>query len=131
MSVRLIGSPYRGMNLAILNADGMSAESAEFQVLKATYQLEKIIQWTTQCDQLIYPLIFCKGKGGCEAKPGQTMQGWTKLIRKVLICLTLQPRGHFLHAVETLREKFLCSTSGLLINIHINWLLTAQRSYLA
>jgi hypothetical protein len=40
--VRLIGSPDPGMNLAILNADGISAESAEFQVLKATYQLEKV-----------------------------------------------------------------------------------------
>jgi hypothetical protein len=55
MRVRLIGSPDTGINLAILNSDGISAQSAEFQVLKATYQLEKIAQWTTEYDQFIYP----------------------------------------------------------------------------
>jgi hypothetical protein len=34
MRVRLIESPDAGMNLAILNADGISAQSAEFQVLQ-------------------------------------------------------------------------------------------------
>jgi hypothetical protein len=119
------------MNLAILNADGISAESAEFQVLKAKYQLEKVTQWTTQYDQLIYLLIFWNGRGGCGAKQGETMQGSTKRIRKVVICLMLQLRNHFLHALDTLREEFLCSVSSRLINIHINWLLAAQRSYLA
>jgi hypothetical protein len=43
----------------------------------------------------------------------------------------LQPRDHFIHAGETLREGFLSSISDRLINIHVNWLLAAQRSYLA
>jgi hypothetical protein len=131
MRVRLVGSPDPGMNLAILNADGSSAESAEFQVLKSIYQLEKVAQWATQYDQFIYPLIFWNNKGGCGAKPGDTIQGSTKLIRKVLICLMLQPRDHFLHVLEILREEFLGSVSGRLINMHINWLFAAQRSYLA
>jgi hypothetical protein len=114
-----------------LNADGISAQSAEFQVLKATYQLEKFIQWTAQYDQLIYSLIFWNGKGACGAKQEEAMQGSTKLIRKVPICLMLQAGDHFLHALERLRIKFLCSVSGRLINFHINWLLAAQRSYLA
>jgi hypothetical protein len=130
MTVGLIGSPEAGMNLAILNADGISPPSADLQVLKATYQLENVAHWTTQYDQLIYPLIFWNGKGGCGAKQGETMQGSTKRIGKILICLMLQPRDHFLHALETLRGEFLCSVSRRLINIHINWLVAAQRSYL-
>jgi hypothetical protein len=42
MRVRLIDPADPGMNLAILNADGISAQSAEFQVVKATYQLKNI-----------------------------------------------------------------------------------------
>jgi hypothetical protein len=128
MRLLLVGSPDPGMNLAILNADGISADSTEFQALKSTYQVEKVAQSTTQYDQLIYPLRFWNGKGGCGVKPGDTIQGSTKLIRKGLICLMLQPRDHFLHVSETLREEFLGSMSSRLINMHINWLLAAQRS---
>jgi hypothetical protein len=39
---RLIGSADTGMNLAIMNADGISAQSAEFIVLQATYELKRI-----------------------------------------------------------------------------------------
>jgi hypothetical protein len=61
----------------------------------------------------------------------ETMQGLTKRIRKIFICLMLQSHDHFIHALQTLREKFICSISGLLVNIALNWLLAAQRSYLA
>jgi hypothetical protein len=43
----------------------------------------------------------------------------------------LQPFDHFIHALETLRKEFICIISGRLVNIAINWLLAAQRSYWA
>jgi hypothetical protein len=42
MHVRLIGSVDTGMHLAIMNADGTSAQSAEFVVLKATHAVKRI-----------------------------------------------------------------------------------------
>jgi hypothetical protein len=36
------------------------------------------------------------------------MQGSTKCIRKVFICLMLQPCDHFIHALEILRKEFIC-----------------------
>jgi hypothetical protein len=66
MQVRLIGSADTGMNLAVMNVDGISAQSAEFTVLKATYEQKRIKQWTAQSDQLLYPLIFRNGKWDVE-----------------------------------------------------------------
>jgi hypothetical protein len=61
----------------------------------------------------------------------EIMQESIKRIRKVLICVMLQRRDHFVHALETLREEFICSVSGRLVNIAINWLLAAQRNHFA
>jgi hypothetical protein len=131
MQVHLVGSADDGMNLAIMNADGISAESAEFEVLHNTYRARKIKQWTIEYDQLVYPLIFWNGKGGCGVMTDAPMHGSTKRIRKALICLMLQPRDHFIHSLETLREEFICSVSGRLVNMAIHWLLAAQHSYFA
>jgi hypothetical protein len=79
LSIHLIGS-----------ADGICAQSAEFTVLKPTYKREKIKQWTTEYDQLVYLFIFWNAKGERGVIDTETMQGSTKRIRKVLICLMLQ-----------------------------------------
>jgi hypothetical protein len=53
IQVRLMRSADAGMNLAIMNADRISAQSVEFTVLtvlKATYEIEGIKQWTTEYD---------------------------------------------------------------------------------
>jgi hypothetical protein len=117
MQARLIGSADTGMNLAIMNADGISAQSAEFTALKTTYAVKRIKQWIIEYDQLASPLIFWNGKGACGAIDAETIQGLTKRIRKVLICLMLQPRDHFIHALETLREELISSLSRRLVNI--------------
>jgi hypothetical protein len=96
MQVRLIGSADTGMNLGTMNADGISAQSAEFTLLKPTYELKRIKHWTISYDQLVYPSIFWNGTGICRAIDAETMQGLTKRIRKVLICLMVQPRDHFI-----------------------------------
>jgi hypothetical protein len=68
---------------------------------------------------------------GCGAIDAETIQGSTKRIRKVVICLILQPRDHFIHALETLREEFMGSVLRRLVNIARDWLFAAQRSSFA
>jgi hypothetical protein len=66
MQIRLIGFADTEMNLAIMNANGISAQSAEFIVLQATYELKRIKQWTTEYDQMVSPFIFWNRKGGAD-----------------------------------------------------------------
>jgi hypothetical protein len=44
------------------------------------------------------------------------------------MALTMQPRGHFVHALATLREEFICAIEGRLINLNIEFLIGAQRA---
>jgi hypothetical protein len=56
---------------------------------------------------------------------------YTTRIRKVLIYLILQPKDHFIHSLETLREEFLCVTYGQLLNLQLKLLFGAQTASLA
>jgi hypothetical protein len=70
-------------------------------------------------DQLMYPLIFWTGSGGCGVMEFEKLQGCTTLIRKVLISLILQPRDHFIHQLRTIREEHICVVFGRLVNLNI------------
>jgi hypothetical protein len=120
MQIRLLVSADRGMNHAIMNDDGILAQSAEFEVLKKIYELTRIKQWAAQYDQLVYTLIFWNGKGWCGVKQDEPMQGPTRPIRKIVIYLMFEQRDYFLHAFEKLREEFICSVSGPLLNMSMN-----------
>jgi hypothetical protein len=82
-------------------------------------------------DQLVYPLIFWDGTGGCGIQANGNTQKASTLIRKSLISLILQPCGHFLHQMSTLREEFICAVSGRLFNLRIKYLAMVQKRQLA
>jgi hypothetical protein len=110
MDVSGVAPKDEGMNLAILNCDGISDGAPEWTALRDDYTKIKLHQTDAAYDQLVYPLIFWQGQGGCGILTDEDGVKASNQIRKVLICLMLQPRGHFIHAMETLREKFLCAT---------------------
>jgi hypothetical protein len=114
-----------------MNADGISAQSAGWEIIYAKYYVTKLSQFTACYDQLVYPFIFWNGKGGYGIIGAEILKKWTTCIRKVLICLVLQPRDHFIYAMEMLREYFICTASGCSVNIAVIWLLATQRNYLA
>jgi hypothetical protein len=58
---------------------------------------------------------------------GAVIQGATGLIRKVAISLVMQRRDHFIHAMPTLREEFICTVSGWLINLNMKDLIRTQK----
>jgi DNA polymerase III delta prime subunit len=122
-----MNEPDEGMNLAIFNAEGPLLEDHQMEVLRMSYQSEKLSQFHMRYDQLVYPLIFWNGSGGCGIHESEKLQGSTTLIRKVLISLILQPRDHFIHQLTTLREEFICAVSGRLINLTITFRSRAQR----
>jgi hypothetical protein len=119
-----------GMILAILD-DAICTGPAEWQVVRATYKVDHLQQTTGLYDQLVYSLIFWNGLGVCGSIGDEPIQGSTTRIRKILICLMLQSRNHFIHGLETLREEFLCAIAGLLVNIFLKWMLGARRCHFA
>jgi hypothetical protein len=49
----------------------------------------------------------------------------------VLISVSLQPRDHFIHQLITLREEFIYSAFGRLVNLNIKFITQTQRRYFA
>jgi hypothetical protein len=92
-----VGEPDYGMNWAILSAEVHLLNEHEMEVLRNTYQPQKLSQFHMLYDQLVYPLISWTGSGGCGVLQSENPQGSTTLIRKVLIFLMLQFRDHFIH----------------------------------
>jgi hypothetical protein len=123
MQIGVPGSTHQGMNLAILNPDGIQEHSAEWVARRNHYTTEKLPQTSALADQLIYPLIFWNGQGGLGMIKNESVQGVTTRFRKIVICLTLQPREHFIHSLEALWEKFLCAINGRLVNLQVKRLL--------
>jgi hypothetical protein len=117
MQISVPGSIDQWMNLVILNSDGIQKHSAEWMALWDNYISQNLPQTLALYDQLIYPLTVWNGQGGLGMMKEQRLQGATTCIRKVLICLLLQSRHHFVHSLETLREEFLCATNGPLVNL--------------
>jgi hypothetical protein len=118
-----------GMNLAILNGDVPGTCAHEIEVVDRAYKAKKIPQQTMLYNQLVYPLIFWDGHGGCGSRDADDWKRVTTLIRKTAIALVLQPREHFIHAMAMLREEFICAVSGRLSNLRIKFLAQAEKRY--
>lgn len=50
------------------------------------------------------------------------------MIRKYAMAVVMQPRGHFVHVLSTLREEFVCAVTGRLINLNSRFLMGVQRA---
>jgi hypothetical protein len=123
--------PDDGMNLAIFNAEGALLDDRQLEVVLNSYHTQKLSQTHRFYNQLVYPLIFWTGSGGCAVMESEKLQSCTTLIRKVLISLILQPRDHFIHQLITLREEFICAVFDGLVNLNIEFIAQAQRRYFA
>jgi hypothetical protein len=84
----------QGMNLAILDGDGISQSAAEWEVLRKNFKPLKPEQTHAIYDQLVYALIVWEGKRG--HLNGEVTEGTTTQIRKVLLSRMLQPGSHFI-----------------------------------
>jgi hypothetical protein len=94
--------PDDGMNLAIFNAEVALLDDYQHEVVDNSYHTQKPSQTDMLYDQLVCPLVFWTGSGGCGVMESKKWQGCTTLIRKVLISLILQSRDHFIHQLITL-----------------------------
>jgi hypothetical protein len=126
-----ITEPDQGMNLVIFNADGSFRISREIEAVKNCDQTNKFSQNLMRYDQLVYPLIFWDGHGGCGSANSDGLRGVMTLIRKRLISLVVQEGHHFIHKLITLREGFICSISGRLANLQVKFLASAQKRHFA
>jgi hypothetical protein len=72
-----------GVNLAIFNADGPLLAEHGREVVRNTYQVQKLSQSQSLCGRLVYPLIFWNGSGGGGAHPGEPSVKINTLTRKV------------------------------------------------
>jgi hypothetical protein len=101
-----------GMNLAVFNAEELLLNRHKMEVLRNSYQPQKLRQFHTLYDQLAYQLIFWSGSGGCGVLQSEKPQWLAALIRKVLISIILRPRDHFTPQFKHLREEFTCTVYG-------------------
>jgi hypothetical protein len=115
-----------GVKLAVLTKGAERLMPHDMEALRERFGWTKIPQCEMRYDQLVYPLIFWSGAGGCGLPVGASMRGATTVIRKVAIALILRPRGHFIHTMPTLREEFVCAISGRLISLNIQYLFSTQ-----
>jgi hypothetical protein len=97
------------MNLVIFNAEEPLLGDHQLRGVRNSYHTQKLSQEHMLYDQLVYPLIFWTGSGGCGVMESEKWQGCTALILKVLISLILQPQDHFIHQLISLREEFICA----------------------
>jgi hypothetical protein len=124
-----MAEPDQGMNLAILNADAPEENDDTISTIRKNYGVKPIPPTQMIYDQLIYPLLFSKGKGGAGVEEHASRQGATLLMRKTAISGMLQPQDNDLHLVFLLREEWGCSLCGRLINEKVKWLLNAEHRY--
>jgi hypothetical protein len=123
--------PYNGINLAIFNGEGFLLKGHQLEVVHNSYHTQKLSQARVLSDQLVYPLMFWPGSGGCGVMKSEKLQGCTTHIRKMLISLILQLLDHFIHQLITLRKEFVCAVFGRLLNLNIKFLAQSQRRYFA
>jgi hypothetical protein len=112
-----------GFNLAVLTNGAGRLMLHEMEALRERFGWTKISQCEMRYDQLVYPLIFWSGAGGCGPPVGALMRGATMAIRRVAIVLILRSLGHCIHTMPALWEEFVCAVSGRLINLNIQYLI--------
>jgi hypothetical protein len=57
--------PDDGMNLATFNAERALLDDHQMEAVRNSYRTQKLSQAQILYDQLVYPLIFWTGSGGC------------------------------------------------------------------
>jgi hypothetical protein len=69
-----------GMNLAVFDAEGLLLNDPQMEVLRCSYQLQKLSHSHMLYDQRVCPLISWTGVGGCRIMKSEIWQGSTTLI---------------------------------------------------
>ena len=114
----------KGINFAFFNNDSvidqndhvyLTCENAELspedkQKLE-NYPKRYINEITAEYDQLLFPLMFWNGQGGCGQFEGE--KDWDiKMMKRICICLCMQPQSHYFHRLISLREEYICTVYG-------------------
>jgi hypothetical protein len=73
-----MNEPDPGINLVIFNADGQVLSEQEIEVIRSSYESEKLCPVEMGYDKLVYPLIFWQGSGGCGIAENLERQGCEK-----------------------------------------------------
>jgi hypothetical protein len=76
-----------GFNLVVVHAPGSADAAHEVEVVRHGYGRANLAQHEIVYDQLVYPLIFWSGTGGCGVASGDPPQGATTMIRKCAMAL--------------------------------------------
>jgi hypothetical protein len=81
----------KGMNLAVFNAERVLLTDHQMEVLRSSYQPQKLSQSHIFYNQLVYPLISLTGARGCSIMESERLHGSTTLIQKVLPAMACNP----------------------------------------
>jgi hypothetical protein len=79
-----------GLTLAILTGNASPLVPHDLEAIRTGYGRRQLSQYERLYDQLVYPVLFSDGTGGCGVGTGEACQGTTTLMRKALSALVLQ-----------------------------------------
>ena len=121
----------KGANVAVIGNEEITHEIiTEAACLKdkfsdGKYKKTYLYANSAKYDQLVYPLIFWDGKGGCgklDDEDKWSIQDMRFVCRSILY----QPMKHYIHKLSTLREEFLCSLYGRIMKMRIDYAFKRQ-----
>jgi hypothetical protein len=110
ISIEPVNESDEGMNVAVFNAEGLLLNDHQTEVLRSSYQPQKLSQSYMLYDPLVYPLIFWTGAGGCGIVESERLQGSTTFLR--------QPGERDMPWNENSCQKPIIN----ILNMHINYL---------
>ena len=93
------------------------------------YKTKSIYASSSLYDQLIYPLLFWNGSGGCGRLENENKFNSTT-FRYCLKAMCLMGKDYFLNKCPFLREEYICSVYGRLMQMRINFQFNLQMKIL-
>ena len=94
-----------------LTFDGIIVKERKQHSIISVIEKKYIYSTSSDYDTLVYPLTFWNGKGGCGRLPNETK--WNiRLMRSSCCSLLMQPQTNYIHRLSCLREEYLCSVYG-------------------
>lgn len=103
----------------------IESTNENYQIL-ADFKSKQIYAGLSEYDILIYPILFWNGKGGCGKLENES-KFYSSRLRYSVISMCMQSPDYYFNQCSALREEFICSVYGRLIQLRINYEFNRQK----
>lgn len=103
----------------------IESTNENYQIL-ADFKSKQIYAGLSEYDILIYPILFWNGKGGCGKLENES-KFYSSRLKYSVISMCMQSPDYYFNQCSALREEFICSVYGRLIQLRINYEFNRQK----